>query len=163
MTLNNFTVTNESIEFDGVTTSGTKFTNINASDQAIVSFVNLSIGLTIFNKNTSVNEFTSVAGSQSFNVTILAHNEIILNSFITVPTNNCLEVTNLLTGGFVTFTQVAVSTFLVMLAVFILIVIILIKDQAGVKEAERAFTAFMILSLIVLLGVIIFGFLSLAC
>ncbi len=62
-------VTNQTIEFFGLVSSGSNFTNTNATFNASASFFDLGLNLTIRNVNTSIDLFTSSLSVQNFNVT----------------------------------------------------------------------------------------------
>lgn len=67
VTLDSTNVTNTSIEFDGVNSVLSRFTNTNLTTTAVANFVNLQDGFFIRNLNTSLFLFSSVLGNQDFN------------------------------------------------------------------------------------------------
>lgn len=69
--LDNVTVTSGSIQFHELNSTGSNFTNTNITFDAVASFFDLQVGLTVKNVNTSTNLFTSTISNQDFNATII--------------------------------------------------------------------------------------------
>jgi len=155
--------TNLSLIFTGVDSSGSNFTNINSSLIAIVEFVNLSGGLTIHNKNTSTDIFSSEIGARDFNATIPPHNVIIINAFKTIPKTDCERIVDTMGGALALFSEQTSVVFLTILAIIILISIILVQTSASIQDAKNIFVAFFVLILLALLLLIILSFVQGIC
>lgn len=167
MILINSTITNATIEFVGINSTGTNMTNVNATYDAVVNIIDLPIGSAIFNKNTSIYIFTSVAGNQSFNVTITPLNAIRIDNSAALASspivNDCSTTALLISAGYVIFTEFTAQTFLILLAVLILITIILVRGGSRLDEIVLVFASYFSLILIALVAVIVFNFVGLAC
>ena len=172
MTLNNVTVTNRSIQFHGLNSTGSNFTNTNTTTDAIASFFDLSENLIVFNVNTSTDLFTASATNGDFNATISPGNVIRITIISAIaPSVTSLTCNNIL-GGFAvyfTFMPAIFTAFAIMLLVFMLAGLVFlvtnIKRPEGFKIdlTDKGFLAGLsslgLLGFIGIIFMIILGFL----
>jgi len=172
MTLDNVTVTNMSIQFIGLTSVTSNFTNTNTTFDAIASFFDLAVNLTVHNVNTSTDLFTASATNGNFNATIIPGNVI---TILAGPTGSGLiqeQICNDILGGFAvyfTFMPAIFTVFAIILLVFMLAGLVFmvtnIKRPEGFKIdlSDKGFLAGLsalgLLGFIGIIFAIILGFL----
>lgn len=83
-------VTNTSIQFFGVNSTGSTFTNTNDTFISIIEFIDLKIGIKLTNLNTGTDIFTSRIFDQDVDITILPGQVIITSN--NVALNACEEM-----------------------------------------------------------------------
>ena len=83
MTLSEVNVTNLTISFYDVNSTGTNLTNTNLTYNSRADFYGLAIGLTIRNINTSTDLFTSASGNQDYNATFTTEQVLRITGNIT--------------------------------------------------------------------------------
>jgi len=100
MTMDQLIVRNTSIEFYNFSSVGSNFTNINQTYEAVINFYNLTVGLAVYNVNTSVYLFNSTATNQTWNVTFAVNQTIridritVLGLIVNSPTNTTYDTSD---------------------------------------------------------------------
>lgn len=173
LTLDNVTISATTIEFTNISSFGSNFTNSNATFDAVANILNLAIGVTIQNVNTSIN-FTSIATNQSFNITFTSGQvlrTINLTSVVSVL-NTAASCSEILAGfnayfGFMPTVFIILGIITLVLLLFLLLFMVQRNVQGKSPDVNfldnKIIPLFMGLGVLGLIGIILVIILAFLC
>lgn len=157
ITLDQVTVTNQSITFINLTSVGSNFTNINATFDARADFIGLALGLAIRNLNTSTDIFLSSVGDQNFNATFLSGHTIRTQLGITPPFVEpyCSAVLDGLGIGIETLAALGVIALLVLSLIIFAGLILFNKSTGDLSDLGIGITQLLVALVLMVVAIII--------